>query len=60
VHVGIDGEAVELASPLEFVIDPRALRVRIARRHPGLSPSALFASRAGPMNAETRRSAGFG
>jgi diacylglycerol kinase family enzyme len=39
VHAGIDGEAVELAPPLEFVIDPRALRVRIARRHPGLSPS---------------------
>jgi diacylglycerol kinase family enzyme len=48
VHAGIDGEAVELAPPLEFVIDPRALRVRIARRHPGLSPSALLASRAGP------------
>ena len=39
VHAGLDGEAVELAPPLEFVIDPRALRVRIARRHPGLSPS---------------------
>ena len=48
VHAGIDGEAVELAPPLEFVIDPRALRVRIARRHPGLSPSGLLASRAGP------------
>jgi diacylglycerol kinase family enzyme len=39
VHAGIDGEAVELAPPLEFVIAPRALRVRIARHHPGLSPS---------------------
>jgi diacylglycerol kinase family enzyme len=39
VHAGIDGEAVELAPPLEFVIAPRALRVRIARNHPGLSPS---------------------
>jgi diacylglycerol kinase family enzyme len=47
VHAGIDGEAVELAPPLEFVIDPRALRVRIARR-PGLSPSGRLASRAGP------------
>ena len=46
VHAGIDGESVELAPPLEFVIDPRALRVRIARRHPGLSPSGLLASRA--------------
>jgi diacylglycerol kinase family enzyme len=47
VHAGIDGEAVELAPPLEVVIDPRALRVRIARR-PGLSPSGRLASRAGP------------
>ena len=60
VHAGIDGEAVELAPPLEFVIDPRALRVRIARRHPGLSPSGRLTSRARPLNAETRRSAGFG
>ncbi len=58
VHAGIDGEAVELVPPLEFVIRPRTLRVRIARRHPGLSPSGRLASRAGPMNAGTRRSAG--
>ena len=31
VHAGIDGEAVELASPLEFVIRPAALRVRTPR-----------------------------
>lgn len=43
VHAGVDGEAVELAPPLEFVIRPRALRVRIARRHPGLSPSGRLA-----------------
>lgn len=48
VHAGIDGEAVELAPPLEFVIGPRALRVRIARRHPGLSPSGRLAPRARP------------
>jgi diacylglycerol kinase family enzyme len=48
VHAGIDGEAVELAPPLHFVIRSRALRVRIARRHPGLSPSGRLASRAGP------------
>ncbi len=47
VHAGVDGEAVELAPLLEFVIQPRALRVRIARRHPGLSPSGRLASRAG-------------
>jgi diacylglycerol kinase family enzyme len=39
VHAGIDGEPVELDAPLEFVIRPRALRVRISSRHPGVSPS---------------------
>ena len=32
VHAGIDGEAVELSSPLRFVIRPRALRVRVPSR----------------------------
>ena len=32
VHAGVDGEAVELAPPLVFAIQPAALRVRIARR----------------------------
>jgi hypothetical protein len=32
VHAGIDGEAVELSSPLEFAIRPVALRVRTPRR----------------------------
>jgi diacylglycerol kinase family enzyme len=40
VHAGIDGEAVELDAPLRFTIRPKALRVRISRRHPGRSPSA--------------------
>jgi diacylglycerol kinase family enzyme len=39
VHVGIDGEAVELDAPLGFVIRPDALRVRISSHHPGVSPS---------------------
>ena len=39
VHAGVDGEAVDLAAPLEFVIQPAALRVRISSRHPGVSPS---------------------
>ena len=38
---GIDGEALVLDAPLRFRIRPAALRVRIARRHPGASPSAL-------------------
>jgi diacylglycerol kinase family enzyme len=31
-HAGLDGEAVELAPPLEFAIRPAALRVRAPRR----------------------------
>ncbi|MEY2535182.1 MAG: hypothetical protein QOF29_3092, partial [bacterium] len=41
IAAGIDGEAVSLQPPLRFHIRPAALRVRIARRHPGASPSAL-------------------
>jgi diacylglycerol kinase family enzyme len=40
VPAGIDGEAVALEPPLHFRIRPGVLRVRIARRHPGASPSA--------------------
>jgi len=40
VSAGIDGETVALQPPLRFRIRPAALRVRIARRHPGASPSA--------------------
>ena len=40
VPLGIDGEAVTLEPPLRFRLRPRALRVRIARGHPGASPSA--------------------
>ena len=39
VHAGVDGEAVELEAPIELVIRPRALRVRISSSHPGVSPS---------------------
>jgi diacylglycerol kinase family enzyme len=41
IAAGIDGEAVRLTMPLEFHIRPAALRVRIARTHPGASPAAL-------------------
>ena len=37
---GIDGEAVMLETPVRFTARPAALRVRIARGHPGMSPSA--------------------
>lgn len=40
VPVGVDGEALVMASPLVFRIRPGALRVRIAPQHPGASPSA--------------------
>ena len=40
VAAGIDGEALMLDPPLSFRIRPGVLRVRIARKHPGASPSA--------------------
>ena len=42
VPAGIDGEAVMLEPPLRFRIRPGVLRVRIARAHPGASPSAVL------------------
>ena len=42
VPAGIDGEAVKLEPPLRFEIRPGVLRVRIARAHPGASPSAMM------------------
>jgi diacylglycerol kinase family enzyme len=42
VAAGIDGEAVTLDPPLRFEIRPGVLRVRIARQHPGASPSATI------------------
>jgi diacylglycerol kinase family enzyme len=42
IAAGIDGEAVKLDPPLRFRIKPGALRVRIARAHPGASPSAAM------------------
>ena len=41
-HAGVDGEPVDLSTPLRFTILPAALRVRISPRHPGVSPSARF------------------
>ena len=42
VSAGIDGESAVLDPPLRFASRPGALRVRIARRHPGASPSAAI------------------
>jgi diacylglycerol kinase family enzyme len=41
VPAGIDGEALRLEPPLRFQIRPGVLNVRIARQHPGASPSAM-------------------
>jgi hypothetical protein len=41
VAAGIDGEATELETPLRFHSRPGVLLVRIARAHPGASPSAI-------------------
>jgi diacylglycerol kinase family enzyme len=45
VAAGIDGEAVTLEAPVRFRVRPRALRVRVAPHHPGVSPSALMPDR---------------
>lgn len=42
VAAGIDGESAMVDPPLRFAIRPAALRVRIARAHPGASPSAAM------------------
>ena len=42
VPAGIDGEAAQLQPPLRFHIRPGVLRVCVARRHPGASPSAML------------------
>jgi len=40
VAAGIDGEATSLEPPLRFRVRPGVLRVRVAKAHPGASPSA--------------------
>jgi diacylglycerol kinase family enzyme len=42
IAAGIDGEALTLQPPLEFRIRAGVLRVRIARAHPGASPSTAL------------------
>jgi diacylglycerol kinase-like protein len=41
VPAGVDGESTVLQPPVRFRIRPRVLRARIARKHPGASPSAM-------------------
>jgi diacylglycerol kinase family enzyme len=42
IATGIDGEAAQLQSPIRFRIREGVLRVRVARHHPGASPSAAL------------------
>jgi diacylglycerol kinase family enzyme len=42
IAAGVDGEALVLQAPLRFTIRPGVLRVRIARAHPGASPSTAL------------------
>jgi hypothetical protein len=45
VAAGMDGEAAMLEAPLHFKARPGALKVRIARSHPGASPSPIASER---------------
>jgi diacylglycerol kinase family enzyme len=55
VAVGLDGEAVTLLPPLRCTTRPAALRVRISRHHPGVSPAAQLSPRtASPGGVERR------
>jgi hypothetical protein len=40
IPVGIDGEAVSVATPVHCTIRPRALRVRLPRERPGVPAPA--------------------
>jgi diacylglycerol kinase family enzyme len=41
IEAGVDGEACTYQSPVRFEIRPAALRVRVARLSPGLSPAQV-------------------
>ena len=40
VDIGLDGEALSMATPLLFRVQPGALRIRLPEGAPGLSPAA--------------------
>jgi diacylglycerol kinase family enzyme len=44
IAVGVDGEAVMLPTPVRCTIRPLALRVRVPRQRPGVSPSTRLDS----------------
>lgn len=45
IEVAVDGEALRLAPPLHFSIEPGVLRARIAPAHPGVSPAGMARAR---------------
>ena len=55
IAAGIDGEALVLDAPLEFRIRPKVLQVRVARQHPGASPSAMAPEGVGEAVVELMR-----
>jgi diacylglycerol kinase family enzyme len=55
VPAGVDGETVVLEAPLHFRIRAGVLRVRVARQHPGASPSAMIPEGMGAGVAELAR-----
>ena len=55
IAAGIDGEALVLDAPLDFRIRHKVLRVRVARQHPGASPSAMSPQGAGEGVVELAR-----
>ena len=57
VAAGIDGEATTHNPPLRFRIRHRALRVRIAGHHPGVSPSAALPDKLADLPAALWRAA---
>ena len=60
VHAGVDGEAVDLTPPLEFVIRPGALRVRIASSHRDVARRSRESRRRLQKSPPALRPAGFG
>ncbi len=45
IEVAVDGEALKLASPLRFGVEPGVIRARVAPAHPGISPAGLARAR---------------
>jgi diacylglycerol kinase family enzyme len=53
ISVAIDGESSSLETPVHCLVRAAALRVRVPRERPALSPSPGRASRAGPFSSSS-------